>query len=168
MKVKKTKPLKTKPVYDGPMPVVVYEDDSVVVVNKPAGLTTMRHADEAAEFGEKGKKFLPTTLADLLPDLLGQPGKPLRAVHRIDRDTSGLVVFARKAKAERSLLEQFRHHSIERRYWRWSAASRKRARSNRNWSAIAVTVGAAVPRRKKAVSTRSPTSRSLKRSAITR
>jgi 23S rRNA pseudouridine1911/1915/1917 synthase len=113
---KKTKIAKPVPVHDGPMPVVVYEDDDVVVVNKPAGLTTMRHADEAAEFGERGKKFLPITLADLLPNLLGQPGKTLRAVHRIDRDTSGLVVFARSAKAERSLLEQFREHSVERRY----------------------------------------------------
>jgi 23S rRNA pseudouridine1911/1915/1917 synthase len=113
---KKSKPVKPKPEYDGPMPVVVYEDDAVVVVNKPAGLTTMRHADEAAEFGDRGKHYLPATLADLLPELLGQPDKPLRAVHRIDRDTSGLVVFARTAKAERALLEQFREHSVERRY----------------------------------------------------
>lgn len=110
------KPIIEAPKYAGPMPVVVYEDDAIVVVDKPAGLTTMRHAEEAAEFGERGKKFLPVTLADLLPGLLGQPTKPLRAVHRIDRDTSGLVVFARTAKAERDLMTQFREHSIERRY----------------------------------------------------
>ena len=52
---------------------IVYSDDAVVVVNKPAGLTTMRHKEEAAEFGERGRKFLPTTLADLLPGLLGTP-----------------------------------------------------------------------------------------------
>ncbi len=102
--------------YTGPMPQIVYEDDTVVVVNKPAGLTTMRHADEAAEFGERGKHYLPATLADLLPDLLGRPDKPLNAVHRIDRDTSGLVVFARTAKAARHLMGQFREHTIERRY----------------------------------------------------
>jgi 23S rRNA pseudouridine1911/1915/1917 synthase len=106
----------TAPTCEGPMPEIVYEDDSIVVVNKPAGLTTMRHPDETAEFGERGKKYLPKTLADLLPQLLGKPDKPLRAVHRIDRDTSGLVVFARTAKAESSLLEQFREHTIERRY----------------------------------------------------
>lgn len=121
--VNKTNPAKKrptlkapKPVYDGPMPEVVYEDDSIVVVNKPAGLTTMRHAEEAAEFGARGKKYLPTTLADLLANLLGRTDKPLRAVHRIDRDTSGLVVFARNAKAETSLTDQFREHAIERRY----------------------------------------------------
>ena len=113
---RKSKIDKPKPEYDGPMPEIVYEDNAVVVVNKPAGLTTMRHADEAAEFGERGKRFLPVTLADLLPSLLGQPDKPLRAVHRIDRDTSGLVVFARNAKAERELLKQFREHTVERRY----------------------------------------------------
>ena len=94
---------------------IVYADDAVVVVNKPAGLTTMRHREEAEEFG-RGKRFLPKTLADLLPAALGAPGRPVIAVHRIDRDTSGLVVFARNAKAERGLGDQFREHTVERRY----------------------------------------------------
>jgi 23S rRNA pseudouridine1911/1915/1917 synthase len=112
----KRKAATTSPKYSGPMPTIVYEDDSVVVVDKPAGLTTMRHAEEAAEFGARGKHYLPATLADLLPPLLGQPDRPLRPVHRIDRDTSGLVVFARSAMAERELGAQFRVHSVERRY----------------------------------------------------
>ncbi|HJZ90511.1 MAG TPA: RluA family pseudouridine synthase [Gemmataceae bacterium] len=104
------------PKYDGPMPVLVYSDDSIAVVDKPPGLTTMRHPDEAEEFGDRGKKFLPVTLADLLPAMLGRPGKPVRAVHRIDRDTSGLVVFARTRPAEAHLTEQFKAHTTERRY----------------------------------------------------
>jgi 23S rRNA pseudouridine1911/1915/1917 synthase len=104
------------PAYDGPAPVLVYSDDSVAVVDKPAGLTTMRHPEEAAEFGERGKKYLPATLADLLPAMLGRPGKAVRAVHRIDRDTSGLVVFARSRPAEEHLTEQFKAHTVERRY----------------------------------------------------
>ena len=112
---KPTMRAKPERAYAGPMPEIVYEDDAIVVVNKPAGLTTMRHAEEAAEFGDRGKRFLPVTLADLLPELLGRPDKPLRAVHRIDRDTSGLVVFAHNAKAEASLTDQFREHAIERR-----------------------------------------------------
>jgi 23S rRNA pseudouridine1911/1915/1917 synthase len=94
---------------------IVYADDAVVVVNKPAGLTTMRHADEAAEFG-RGKRFLPKTLADALPGLLGTPNKPVIAVHRIDRDTSGLVVFARTKSAAEDLSQQFRKHTVDRRY----------------------------------------------------
>jgi 23S rRNA pseudouridine1911/1915/1917 synthase len=104
------------PKYDGPMPVLVYSDDSIAVVDKPAGLTTMRHPDEAEEFGDRGKKFLPVTLADLLPAMLGRPGKPVHAVHRIDRDTTGLVVFARTRPAEAHLTEQFKAHTTERRY----------------------------------------------------
>ena len=85
---------------------VVYSDDAVVVVNKPPGLTTMRHAAEAAEFGAHGRRYLPKTLADQLALLF--PGQSLRAVHRLDRDTSGLVVFARTPEAERHLGRQFR------------------------------------------------------------
>jgi 23S rRNA pseudouridine1911/1915/1917 synthase len=100
--------------------VVRYADAHVVVVEKPAGLTTMRHAEEEAEFGRRARRYLPPTLADLLPGLLaqGKPGRqpPVRAVHRIDKETSGLVVFARTAAAESNLGRQFRAHGIDRRY----------------------------------------------------
>jgi 23S rRNA pseudouridine1911/1915/1917 synthase len=79
----------------------------------------MRHAHEADEFGPRGKKFLPRTLEDLLPSLLpGQKGRPGRvfAVHRLDKETSGLVVFARTPAAARHLGRQFREHSAGRRY----------------------------------------------------
>jgi 23S rRNA pseudouridine1911/1915/1917 synthase len=80
----------------------------------------MRHADEAAEFGSRGRRYLPATLQDLLPSLIaartgGPPGQ-VRAVHRIDKETSGLVVFARSESTERHLAGQFRAHSSERRY----------------------------------------------------
>ncbi len=99
-----------------PPDCIVYQDDSLVVVNKPAGLTTVRHSDEAAEFGPRAKRFLPKTLADLLPALLGAPDRPVTAVHRLDRDTTGLVVFARTRAAADNLLKQFRRHTTERRY----------------------------------------------------
>ncbi len=96
-------------------PSLVHIDDQIVVVEKPAGLTTMRHASEAAEFGERAKRFLPGTLADQLPRLLDD-SRPVRAVHRLDRDTSGLVVFARTPAAESDLGKQFRSHTVARRY----------------------------------------------------
>ena len=100
--------------------VVRYIDDAIVVVEKPAGLTTVRHADEAAKFGQRAKRFLPETLADLLPGLLRArnpklQGRP-RAVHRLDKETSGLVVFALTQAAERHLGQQFRGHGTGRRY----------------------------------------------------
>ena len=103
-----------------PKPLIRHADAQVVVVDKPAGLTTMRHDYEAAEFGARGRHFLPPTLADLLPEMLaaGKPGsRPrVRAVHRIDKETSGLVVFARTPEAEKNLAAQFREHTVERRY----------------------------------------------------
>lgn len=101
-----------------PLPVsaIVYSDDTVIVVNKPAGLTTMRHAEEAEEFGPRGKHFLPKTLAELLPQTLGLPKARVIAVHRIDRDTSGLVAFARTQVAADHLMQQFRKHTADRRY----------------------------------------------------
>jgi 23S rRNA pseudouridine1911/1915/1917 synthase len=102
-----------------PRVVVRYSDDQVVVVEKPAGLTTMRHAHEAAEFGDRGKRFLPKTLEDLLPGLLAAgKGKPPRviAVHRLDKETSGLVVFARTPAAAKHLGGQLRTHSADRHY----------------------------------------------------
>jgi 23S rRNA pseudouridine1911/1915/1917 synthase len=103
----------------GPVPKITFLDRQIVVADKPSGLTTMRHAEEAAEFG-RGRKFLPKTLADLLPGMIaereGGPPLPVIAVHRIDKETSGLVVFARTLAAERALGEQFRAHTVERKY----------------------------------------------------
>lgn len=100
-------------------PVLRHVDDHLVVVDKPAGLTTVRHRHEAAEFGSRGRRYLPPTLADLLPDLLqAKTGKrkAVHAVHRLDKDTSGLVVFALSRLAVRHLGKQFRVHSIGRSY----------------------------------------------------
>lgn len=95
---------------------IVYVDDAIVIVDKPAGLTTVRNAEEAAEFGARAKKFLPKTLADLLPGLLGAPNRKVFAVHRLDRDTTGVLVFARNPEASKNLMAQFRKHTVDRRY----------------------------------------------------
>jgi 23S rRNA pseudouridine1911/1915/1917 synthase len=100
-------------------PILRHVDAHVVVVDKPPGLTTMRHADETAAFGRRAQRYLPPTLADLLPALLARAGEKatkVRAVHRLDKETSGLVVFARTVAAERHLGRQFRAHSTERLY----------------------------------------------------
>jgi 23S rRNA pseudouridine1911/1915/1917 synthase len=100
--------------------VLRYIDEHILIVEKPTGLTTMRHAGEAAEFGTRARKYLPTTLQDLLPGIVAahtnKPPGRIRAVHRLDKETSGLVVFARTAAAEGALGTQFRAHSIDRIY----------------------------------------------------
>jgi 23S rRNA pseudouridine1911/1915/1917 synthase len=95
---------------------IVFSDDAVVVVNKPVGLTTMRTSEEVEEFGGRGQKFLTRTLGGLLPAALGAPDRPVFAVHRLDRDTSGLVAFARTRAAADHLAAQFRKHAVDRRY----------------------------------------------------
>ena len=89
---------------------IVYADRDLVVVEKPAGMLSV--ADE------EGNK---DTLADHLRLDLRARGErdrdaPLGIVHRLDRDTSGLMVFARTADAKRVLAEKFKDHDIERVY----------------------------------------------------
>ncbi len=99
-----------------------YLDEYVVVVEKPAGLNTVRHPAERRL--SEGRKSLSPTLEDLVPPLIaereGRSGKGpyprLRVVHRIDKETSGLVVFARTVDAERGLGRQFHRHTMLRRY----------------------------------------------------
>jgi 23S rRNA pseudouridine1911/1915/1917 synthase len=101
--------------------LIRHADDHIVVVDKPPGLTTVRHAEEVAALGERAKRFLPPTLVDLLPEIVakkysGRPVGRIRAVHRLDKETSGLVVLARTPAAERHLGRQFRAHTIDRCY----------------------------------------------------
>ena len=100
---------------------VRYIDQHVVVIEKPAGLTTLRHAEER-NWSARRRQLQPT-LDELLRRILAkQKGKqrgfapPLRPVHRLDRETSGLMVFARTVLAERHLGLQFRKHTTRRRY----------------------------------------------------
>jgi len=104
-------------------------DAHVVVVEKPAGVTTVRHPEED-DWPERRKQVQPT-LDELLPRVIsreerftrglatqGKRGSlpPVRAVHRLDRDTSGLMVFARTVEAERHLGLQFKKHTVHRVY----------------------------------------------------
>ena len=117
---------------------VVYLDKHVVVVEKPSGMTTTRHSEEQ-DMSPRRRQLQPT-LDELLPraiakieargnkDAKREKGKKgarkgtragvrqVRAVHRLDRDTSGLLVFARTAEAQVHLEHQFRTHSTHRRY----------------------------------------------------
>jgi 23S rRNA pseudouridine1911/1915/1917 synthase len=98
-------------------------DKHIVVVEKPAGITTLRHPEER-DWPARRKQLQPT-LDELLPKLIARAegtrprkgGLPrVRAVHRLDRETSGLMVFARTVEAERGLGRQFRKHTVHRRY----------------------------------------------------
>jgi 23S rRNA pseudouridine1911/1915/1917 synthase len=89
---------------------VLYEDEDVAVVNKPAGMIV--HGGAGADRG---------TLAGALLhrfDRLSTVGGPLRPgiVHRLDKGTSGVLLVARNDAAHRHLAEQFRTRRVEKTY----------------------------------------------------
>lgn len=97
-------------------------DPHLVVVEKPAGMSTVRHPVER-DWPRRRKELSPT-LEDIVPKRIAydehraHPGvlPRLRVVQRLDKETSGLVVFARTVEAERGLGKQFRKHTVTRRY----------------------------------------------------
>jgi 23S rRNA pseudouridine1911/1915/1917 synthase len=123
---------------------LVYVDEHLLVVQKPAGVTTLRHRDET-DLPQRRKQLQPT-LDELVQAQLAHhlgiqtdtspkrkrgsvlpksrrtrrsaPDKRLRirAVHRLDRDTSGLMVFARTPEAEQKLIRMFARHEVQRAY----------------------------------------------------
>lgn len=90
---------------------VAFEDDHLLVVDKPAGLVVHPGA------GNRDGTLVNALLAHT-GGRLSSIGAPLRPgiVHRIDKDTSGLLAVAKTDVAHRSLAQQFAEHSIERAY----------------------------------------------------
>ena len=89
---------------------VVYEDDTIIVVNKPAGLVVHPAAGN----------WTGTLLNGLLfryPELKLLPRAGI--VHRLDKDTSGLMVVARTDIAQTSLVRQLQERTVGRRYLSW-------------------------------------------------
>jgi 23S rRNA pseudouridine1911/1915/1917 synthase len=84
----------------------VFEDDDIVVIDKPAGLLTIATERER-------EKTAYRMLADYVA---GQRGRRLFIVHRLDRDTSGLLVFAKSPGAKRALQSQFEARTVDRGY----------------------------------------------------
>lgn len=91
---------------------IVYEDDDLIVVNKPAGMTV--HPAPGVYSGTLVNALLYHCQGRLSG--IGGVKRP-GIVHRIDKDTSGLLVVAKNDLAHRGLCEQFAEHSIERTYF---------------------------------------------------
>jgi 23S rRNA pseudouridine955/2504/2580 synthase len=84
---------------------VLYKDDDVLVLDKPAGLAV------------QGGTGLSTSVDDLLDALQFDAVERPRLVHRLDRDTSGVLALARNAAAARHLTDAFRHKDARKVYW---------------------------------------------------
>ncbi|MBR1803264.1 MAG: RluA family pseudouridine synthase [Clostridia bacterium] len=77
---------------------IIYDDDNICVVNKPNGIEVT------------GEHSLTTQLQNQFQN------KAIAPCHRLDRNTSGLVLFAKNGVALSILLEKFKHHEIEKHY----------------------------------------------------
>ncbi len=112
---------------------IVFEDDSIAVVNKPAGMMVHagagRHAqndDDEGGGGDNDKAVAkdPRTHGTLVNALLyrfkelSKEGGDLRPgiVHRLDKDTSGLIIVAKTDRAHRNLAEQFSGRTLKKKY----------------------------------------------------
>ena len=120
-----------------------YIDEHLVVVEKPAGINSVWHREERKlparrrELQPTLEELMPAAIAKAIgppPNLRGgnragrtksgrhRPASaqlrwPVFPVHRLDRDTSGLMLFARTRVAEQKLVSMFRDHRIDRQYW---------------------------------------------------
>lgn len=106
-------PIAPKPENTEPEPIpleIIYEDEFLIVVNKPAGMVA--HPAYANYTGTLVNALLHHTKS---LSALNEPGRP-GIVHRIDKDTSGLLVVAKDDWTHAKLAEQFSKHSIEREY----------------------------------------------------
>ncbi|WP_298775538.1 tRNA pseudouridine(65) synthase TruC [uncultured Shewanella sp.] len=83
---------------------ILYEDDDIVVIHKPAGLLVHR-----TYLARKERFFAMQLLRD-------QIGCHVYPIHRLDRPTSGVLLFAKSSEMARALCEQFECHSIEKHY----------------------------------------------------
>jgi len=94
---------------------VVYEDDDLAVVNKPAGM--MVHVGAGATEDERNRGTLVNALLHRF-QRLSDVGGDLRPgiVHRLDKETSGLIIVAKNEIAHRKLAQQFSSREVKKRY----------------------------------------------------
>lgn len=85
--------------------MVIYQDDALIVLNKPSGLAT------------QGGPNITTHIDMMLDGLRGSGTERPRLVHRIDRDTSGLLLVARTPGVAAKLAASFRGRHVRKTYW---------------------------------------------------
>ena len=94
---------------------IVHADTHVLVLAKPAGISTIPYDETDKDTLEsRARAWLERRAKH---GASGRGGRvPLGVVHRIDKETSGLLVFTRTWAAKQALTSQFRHHTVHRRY----------------------------------------------------
>lgn len=99
----------------GPAPLlnIVYQDDSVLVIDKPAGLLVHQATPDDTE------PTVVDALLELFPEITDVGDDPVRPgiVHRLDKDVSGIMVIAKTQKAFENLKKQFQDRTVEKEYF---------------------------------------------------
>ncbi|MFP4228229.1 MAG: RluA family pseudouridine synthase [Salinivenus sp.] len=120
-----------------PIPLdIVYEDEDLLVVNKPAGMVVhpapghrsgtlvhalLHHVDGPSVAADDdpeaaGDEDVGLSMVNALPEAPDHPVVRPGIVHRLDKGTSGLLVVAKRDRAHQPLAEQFKAHTVDRRY----------------------------------------------------
>ncbi len=89
---------------------IVYEDNDIMVINKPAGVVVHPGSGNHENTLANGLLYYTENLSDINGD--ARPG----IVHRLDKDTSGLMLVAKSNKAHEILAEDFKVHAVKREY----------------------------------------------------
>ena len=91
------------------MPEILYEDNHLIIVNKPFGMLT--HGDKT------GDQSLEDVLKAYIKKKYHKPGNVyLKSVHRLDRPTTGTLMFARTSKGHERMAKQFKDRKVEKVY----------------------------------------------------
>ncbi len=94
---------------------IVYEDDDLAIINKPAGM--MVHAGAGATDDARNRGTLVNALLHHFASLSGVGGEMRPGiVHRLDKETSGLIVVAKNDEAHRKLAAQFARREVKKKY----------------------------------------------------
>lgn len=104
------RPRKRSASLEAPKAQIAYEDRHLVMVEKPVGISSVPFSR-----GERGT-LMDRVRAEWRRRGLPPAARSLYVVHRLDRDTSGLIVYARTRAAERALQSMFRRHAVDRAY----------------------------------------------------
>lgn len=88
----------------------IFVDDHILVINKPANLSVL------VEGWDKDATYLVKELEEKYENPSTGSGRRIWVVHRIDKITSGIIVFALNAEAHRSLNIQFEKHQVDKKY----------------------------------------------------
>ena len=81
---------------------IIYENDDILVINKPAGISV------------QGGTKVKVSISDILDKI--KNGESMKIVHRLDKDTSGVLILARNIRVSRLIMHEFKNRKVKKKY----------------------------------------------------